>query len=91
MIRGFKLPDSVNTELGLATIGVVKSKHAEKTYLCPLCDRDVDVGEVHIIIVPVYFPSLRRHAHGECLEIFIEQKLTVKLHPNEPNAVMFHI
>ncbi len=87
-MKGFpELPDEVETELGKATIGVVEPKNAMKEYLCPLCNTPIEIGEKHIIVVPVYVPRLRRHLHGECLLEFIHQKLTIKLHPNEPNTV----
>lgn len=85
------LPSEVETELGKATIGVVQPMNALKEYLCPLCDGEIVIGELHVIVVPVHVPRLRRHVHGECLKEFIDQKLTIKLHPNEPNAVKFHL
>jgi hypothetical protein len=84
------IPDAVETELGSATIGVVKPHNAIKPYICPLCDEEIDFQEEHLIVVPIVKSRLRRHVHTDCLTIYIEQDLTIKLHPNEPNIAKYH-
>jgi hypothetical protein len=85
------IPDTVETELGEATVGEVHSRSAQKEYLCPLCDSSIDVGEAHVIIVPKVIPRLRRHAHGECVEKYLEYGLDIRLHPKEPDAIRYYM
>lgn len=75
------IPEEIDTELGKATIGIVRASNAVKQYLCPLCDEQTDPGESHLVAVPVVEPELRRHIHTECLMAWQQQGLSVKLHP----------
>lgn len=86
-----KIPKVVQTELGEATVGVVKPEAATKEYLCPLCDEQIEKGEKHLLVVPVVITRLRRHVHTECLIAFEEGGWSVKLHPNEPEAVKYYL
>jgi len=84
------IPESVETELGLATVGVVKPHNATKDYLCPLCDELISLDEKHVIIVPLVKSRLRRHAHTDCLIQHIKYGVRIKLHPNEPNMAQYN-
>ncbi len=86
-----KLPERINTEIGEATLGRVTKESAIKEFLCPLCNYTIDIGEAHIVAVPVLAEGLRRHLHESCLNEFIKQGFTIKLHPNEPNAARYYL
>jgi hypothetical protein len=84
------LPTSIQTaDCGKATIGKVKAEDAIKQYTCPLCTQSIKKGVAHVIAVPVTRPDKRRHCHGECIETHLEFRLTVKLHPNEAEAMQY--
>jgi hypothetical protein len=71
----------VNTEYGPAL--VIEAKPAAKTYKCPLCDDCIEVEEKHKVLMPVEISyTFRRHVHSKCLELFIQNNLTIRLHPN---------
>jgi hypothetical protein len=80
------VPASIETDVGNATIGVVLSRHADKDYLCPLCDEYLEAGEQHLLVVPMEDTRLRRHTHAECVMAFLSHGVSIKLHPNEPHA-----
>lgn len=44
----------------------VQPYEARKSYVCPGCNRDIRVGEGHLVAVPVAAPDLRRHWHRGC-------------------------
>ncbi len=39
---------------------------ATKSYICPNCNRDIEAGTGHYVVVPVDTPDLRRHWHRGC-------------------------
>lgn len=84
------LPVRVETDVGTATLGIVRSRNAIKEYLCPLCDELIEKGEQHILAVPVIATGLRRHVHAECLSAYLEYHIDIRLHPNEPNARKYY-
>ena len=86
-----ELPQEIETEIGRTTLGIILSHYATKEYLCPLCDEAIELGEQHILAVPIVADSLRRHLHAECLSEFLTRGLSIKLHPNESNAIKYHI
>jgi len=38
------------------------------TYICPLCDQQLQAVSEHMLLLPEGDPSRRRHAHTECVE-----------------------
>ena len=40
----------------------VQPYQANKSYLCPGCNRDIPPGTGHMVAVPIEAPDLRRHA-----------------------------
>lgn len=86
-----KLPERIQTELGEATIGRITVEGAIKEFLCPLCNEVIEIGEPHIVAVPVVIPRLRRHIHEGCLNAFQQHGIEIKLHPNEKNAVRYYL
>ena len=84
------LRDDIYTELGRTTIGIVKPQNAIKNYICPCCDEIIEIGEQHVIAVPVEIPRLRRHLHSECLSSFKKYGLEIKLHPKEPDVTAYY-
>lgn len=73
---------SVDTDCGLAD--VFHQGPRGKSYLCPLCETLVE-GEWHVVIRPKENHDLRRHAHTQCLEKFIEYGLNIKILPGRKN------
>jgi hypothetical protein len=84
-----QLPERIDTDVGVCTLGLVRSRSAEREYLCPLCDENIEVLEQHVVAVPLKVEALRRHVHGECLLLHLEHNLTIKLHPKEPDALKY--
>lgn len=41
---------------------------ATKRYLCPSCNRDIEAGTGHYVVIPKEAPDLRRHWHRGCWE-----------------------
>jgi len=37
------------------------------TYVCPLCDQQLQAVSEHMLLLPEGDPSRRRHAHTECV------------------------
>jgi hypothetical protein len=37
------------------------------TYICPLCDQQLDAASEHMLLLPEGDPSRRRHAHTDCV------------------------
>ena len=44
----------------------IQPYEANKTYLCPGCNRDIPSGTGHVVAVPKDAPDLRRHWHKGC-------------------------
>jgi len=44
----------------------IQPYQADKTYLCPGCNRDIPPGTGHVVAVPREAPDLRRHWHTSC-------------------------
>ena len=44
----------------------VQPYEARKRYVCPGCNRDIDTGTGHVVVVPRPAPDLRRHWHHGC-------------------------
>lgn len=44
----------------------VQPYQALKTYLCPGCNQDILPGAMHLVVVPLDAPDLRRHWHEPC-------------------------
>ena len=44
----------------------IQPYQANKTYLCPGCNRDIPPGTGHMVAVPPDAPDLRRHWHRGC-------------------------
>jgi hypothetical protein len=44
----------------------IQPYQADKTYLCPGCNRDILPGTGHVVAVPLDAPDLRRHWHHGC-------------------------
>ena len=38
-----------------------------KTYVCPLCDLQLQATSEHVLLLPEGDPSRRRHAHPDCV------------------------
>jgi hypothetical protein len=38
------------------------------TYVCPLCDLQLQATSEHVLLLPEGDPSRRRHAHADCVE-----------------------
>lgn len=86
-----QVPSQIETECGTATIGKISGGKSDREFLCPLCDTLIDVGEDHLVAIPMVVPGLRRHLHTGCLEKFLEYDLEIKLHPKEPDAVRYYL
>lgn len=85
-----KYPKVVETELGEADVGFVKGGNAHRSYLCPICDEDIEIGESHLVIVPKVIERLRRHVHLDCPQTQIDYGLRITLHPNEPQIETYY-
>lgn len=44
----------------------VQPYEANKTYVCPGCNRHIVAGQGHYVCVPADAPDLRRHWHYAC-------------------------
>jgi len=38
------------------------------TYICPICDQQLQAVSEHMLLLPEGDPSRRRHAHTDCVE-----------------------
>lgn len=47
-------------------ITFVQAADADRSYLCPGCQREIPVGLGHVVAVPASAPDLRRHWHRGC-------------------------
>ena len=47
-------------------IQVVQPYQALKTYQCPGCNRPIEPGVGHLVVLPREAPDLRRHWHRGC-------------------------
>ena len=41
---------------------------AQKRYICPGCQQEIQVGTGHLVVFPEGEPELRRHWHRPCWE-----------------------
>lgn len=89
-MEGNKFPQTVPTELGEATVGIVSPKAAIKEFLCPLCNETILIGEQHVIVVPLVKSRLRRHIHSECLSANLRYNVSIILHPNERSIAHYY-
>ncbi|HEX9856074.1 MAG TPA: hypothetical protein VGC47_12240 [Acidimicrobiia bacterium] len=44
----------------------IQPYQARKTYLCPGCEKQIEPGVGHLVVVPDLAPDLRRHWHRGC-------------------------
>jgi hypothetical protein len=44
----------------------IQPYQAEKRYLCPGCNQDIEPGTGHLVVIPPDAPDLRRHWHHPC-------------------------
>ncbi|HVE46799.1 MAG TPA: hypothetical protein VNA57_08645 [Acidimicrobiales bacterium] len=44
----------------------VQPYQAHKNYLCPGCNQDIPPRILHLVVVPIDAPDLRRHWHESC-------------------------
>ena len=51
---------------GELEIHFIQPYQAKKNYDCPGCNRSIDEGIGHVVLVPVESPDLRRHWHKGC-------------------------
>lgn len=49
-----------------AEVRRVQPYEANKTYICPGCNRDIPPGLGHLVAVPAGAADLRRHWHNGC-------------------------
>lgn len=62
-------PDPIDPSSGLtAEVRNAQPYRANKRYLCPGCNQDIEVGAGHVVVVPKEAPDLRRHWHRACWE-----------------------
>jgi hypothetical protein len=63
-------PQPVGPDAGGDGAGVevrrVQPYRALKTYLCPGCNQDIQPRAMHLVVVPLDTPDLRRHWHEAC-------------------------
>ena len=51
---------------GELEVRFIQPYQAKKSYDCPGCNRSIDQGMGHVVVVPVESPDLRRHWHKGC-------------------------
>ncbi len=51
-----------------STVRFIGGYEATKVYLCPGCQRDIPIGQPHLVAVPPEDADLRRHWHRGCWE-----------------------
>lgn len=51
---------------GEVEVRFIQPYQANKQYLCPSCNRDIMVGQGHVVVVPIGAADLRRHWHRGC-------------------------
>ena len=51
---------------GELEVRFIQPYQAKKIYDCPGCNRSIDKGLGHVVVVPVESPDLRRHWHRGC-------------------------
>ena len=52
--------------LGEVEVRFLQPFQATKRYVCPNCNREIEAGTGHYVVVPVDAPDLRRHWHRGC-------------------------
>jgi hypothetical protein len=50
-------------------VQVVQPYQAQKTYQCPGCNRPIQPGVGHLVVLPREAPDLRRHWHRGCWSV----------------------
>lgn len=67
----YQVFDSEPTEIDpltgyIATVRKIQPVQANKTYICPECNDEIQKGTLHLVVVPTEAPDLRRHWHSYC-------------------------
>lgn len=51
----------------------VQPYEANKIYICPYCNNDIEIGLGHEVVVPINFVEDRRHFHSGCWNRYLER------------------
>jgi len=51
---------------GAIEIRFIQPYQATKAYKCPGCNRQINEGLGHVVVVPLEAPDLRKHWHRGC-------------------------
>lgn len=51
----------------------VQPYEANKVYICPYCNNDIEIGLGHEVIVPIESVNDRRHFHSGCWNRYMTQ------------------